>query len=158
MAVAPGLLRYLRVLVLEEEQAQAAFEAASAQARALDKRLETVAALERNGRQLIAVSAWSGDALDRIAALEQMSAARRAICALRPIRTAALEEASRRRAAFLEKRVQRRQAETLIQEAQARAAIEASRRDQQSMDEMHLDRAHRNDSAQKAASAITSKS
>jgi flagellar biosynthesis chaperone FliJ len=158
MVIAPGLRRYLRVLVLEEEQTQAAFETVSAQVRALEQRLKAAANLERSGRQLIAVSAWSGEALDRIAALEQIATARRAISALRPILAEAIEVASRRRQTFLDKRVQRRQAETLVQEAEARAVVESSRRDQQSMDELHLDRIHRKSAAQETPSVTSSKS
>jgi flagellar biosynthesis chaperone FliJ len=44
------------------------------------------------------------------------------------------------RAAFLEKRVERRQAETLVEEAEARDAIESGRRTQQSLDNWYLTR------------------
>jgi flagellar export protein FliJ len=152
MTVAPGLRRYLRVLVLEEEQAQTALEAAAAAVDLLEKRLSAATGRERDGRELLSASAWSGDALDRLAALEQMSAAQRAIKALRPMIMAATDLASQRREAFLTKRVERRQAETLVEEAEARAAVEASRRDQQTMDEQYLDRAHRNEVSRLAPS------
>ena len=41
---------------------------------------------------------------------------------------------------FLAKRVERRQAETLIEETEAREAIEADRRNQQSIDDWYLNR------------------
>jgi hypothetical protein len=46
---------------------------------------------------------------------------------------------------FLAKRVERRQAETLIKETEARDAIEAGRRSQQNLDDWFGNRMHRKD-------------
>jgi hypothetical protein len=44
---------------------------------------------------------------------------------------------------YLAKRVERRQAETLIEEAQAQNALDAGRRSQQALDDWFLNRLHR---------------
>jgi hypothetical protein len=50
---------------------------------------------------------------------------------------------------FLSKRVERRQAETLIRETQARDATEAGRRDQRALDDWYRFRLHLEDAADK---------
>jgi hypothetical protein len=53
------------------------------------------------------------------------------------------EEVTDRREEFLLKRVERRQAETLIQEIEAREAIEDGRRGQQALDDWYSSRLYR---------------
>jgi flagellar biosynthesis chaperone FliJ len=43
---------------------------------------------------------------------------------------------------FLEKRVERRQAETLVNESEARSALESNRRSQRALDDWHGSRKH----------------
>ena len=62
---------------------------------------------------------------DRAAALVEIDAARRRAAALRPRSAAAEATASRARQDYLAKRLERRQVETLIEEARAQEAIES---------------------------------
>ena len=79
-------------------------------------------------------------AIDRLAGIEETRAALRCASALKPRIAAAAADVMDLRAEFLAKRVERRQAETLIEEAAARDALEASRRSQQSLDDWYLNR------------------
>jgi hypothetical protein len=62
--------------------------------------------------------------------------------AVAPKVTAAQFEVSALREEFLAKRVDRRQAETLIEETEARDAIDRGRRSQQALDDWHRFRLH----------------
>lgn len=137
---ARALRRLLRVFVLEEEQAQGALEAGIANQRHLEVLLEAAVEKRRAGQRLFLASAHKHDTIDRLDALEEVEAARRAVAALRPRIVQAEIETCQRREEFLAKRVERRQAETLIRETDARTAVETARRTQQSMDERHLRR------------------
>jgi hypothetical protein len=82
---------------------------------------------------------------DRLAGLEEIRSAGRHGVALAPrIADAELDVATLREE-FLSKRVERRQAETLIEETEARDAIEAGRRSQQDLDDWFGNRRHRKD-------------
>ena len=143
MAVSPALRRLLRVLELEEEQSHRALETAAGELRRLQKALAGVAERERSGRSMVAASARNGMLLDRLTGMEEMRLARRAQAALRE-GIAEMETAvASRRGEYLAKRVERRQAETLIREAEARDAAESGRRGQQRLDEWYLDRRQR---------------
>ena len=143
MAATKALERVLRLLVLKEEQAQRALESALSLLRELELRHRRSCERERRGRDLVRASASNGEPLDRIAGLEEALAAERASAVLRPRLAEAQTVAAERREEYLAKRVERRQAETLIEKAEARQAEEASRRNQQSLDELHLDRMRR---------------
>jgi hypothetical protein len=140
VAVARTLRRLLRVLELEEEQAKGALEAALGVLRRLEQVRLAAAARERRGRELVAASARTGEIADRLAGIEEARAARRAAGLLKERFAAAERQAAARREEYLAKRVERRQAETLIKEAEAREALEAARRSQRSNDEWFLNR------------------
>jgi len=143
VAVSTVLRRLLRVLELEEEQRHRALEAAAGELRRMQKALAGVAERERSGRSMVAASARNGMLLDRLAGMEETRLARRTAAALRE-GIAEMEKAvASRRGEFLAKRVERRQAETLIREAEARDAAESGRRGQQRLDEWYLDRRQR---------------
>jgi hypothetical protein len=140
MAV-PGAIRRLhQVLKLEEEEARRALQTAVDELRRLECALARAVEQERAARRLVAHSAHTGELLDRLAALEESGAAGRRSAWLRPLIPAAEQEAASRRQQFLAKRVERRQVETLIRAAEARAAAEAARRAQQTQDERFLSR------------------
>ena len=142
MAVAKALRRLLRVLEIEEDQCRLALESALAELRQLEHSLTATADRARSGRQLVLASAQSGELPDRLAGLEEIRAAkRRAVALVLRISDAELEVAALRQA-FLAKRVERRQAETLIQETEARDAVVAGRRGQQALDDWYLNRLH----------------
>jgi flagellar export protein FliJ len=143
MAVSRGLKRLLEVRALEEELSQAALEEALGDLRLLEEALEMALERERGGRRHVTASAASADAADRIAGLEETRAASRRVAALRP-RIAEMEaEVTARRAAFLSKRMERQQVETLIRKTEAVAAQVAARRAQREIDDWFLRGAER---------------
>jgi flagellar biosynthesis chaperone FliJ len=143
LAVSPALRRLLRIRDLEEEQCQKALKSATGELHQLEHALTMTTERERLGRRLLAASARSGELADRLAGIEEMRAAVRHAEALAPrIANAELNVAALRQT-FLAKRVERRQAETLIAETEARDAIEEGRRSQQALDDWYSNRLHR---------------
>jgi hypothetical protein len=87
---------------------------------------------------------------DRLAGLEETRAASRHAAALGPRIDAMGEEVAGLRQEFLLKRVERRQAETLIQEAEAREVIETGRRSQQTLDDWYSSRLYSDGGSEKS--------
>jgi hypothetical protein len=135
MAVSPALVRLLRVRAIEEEQQRLILEAAFSQLHALEAALAAARLRMRQGQALLAQDRASIEIIDRTAALVEIDAARRRAAALRPRIAAAQESANRARQEYLAKRIERRQVQTLIEEARARDAAESLRRTQQLADE-----------------------
>jgi flagellar biosynthesis chaperone FliJ len=169
MPVSRALRRLLRVLHLEEEEARRALESALGDLRRLEHALAAARERDRAGRSLVARGAAAGavaagkipagekidgladglvDSLvdgiiDRLAGLEESLAAARRTAALQPRIREAEQQVASRRELYLAKRVERRQAETLVEEAAVRDALEAARRAQHSLDDWHLNRRRR---------------
>jgi hypothetical protein len=95
---------------------------------------------ERSGRRLVAASAVTGEVTDRIAGLEETRAAKRIAAALAPRIAEAEQAVNERRSEFLGKRIERRQTETLIEEAEALDKVEAGRSTQREHDDWFLSR------------------
>jgi flagellar biosynthesis chaperone FliJ len=143
MAVSRALRRLLRIRDLEEEQSRLALESALGELNRLEHAFAATAERDRQGRQLVRSSAESGEVPDRLAGLEEIHAATRHAAALAP-RIAEMEgSVAVLREEFLRRRVERRQAETLIRESEAEIAVEAGRRSQQALDDWHRNRLHR---------------
>jgi len=140
MAVAIAMRRLLRVLELEEEQAKTALDSEVGSLRLLEQRLDAAIERNRNGRQLVHASAQSGDVMDRWAGIQDTETATRVAAFLEPRVREAEGIVATRQKEFLAKRVERRQAETLIEEAEAREAVKAGRRNQQALDDWYLNR------------------
>jgi predicted metalloprotease len=145
MAVSRSLRRLLRIRELEEEQSRLALEAASGDLHNLQHAQAATVERDRRGRRLVQASAMSGEFQDRLAGLEETRAADRLAVVLAPRIAIAEQEVARLREDFLSRRVERRQAETLIEEAEARDALDADRRTQQSLDDWFRNRRHRAD-------------
>ena len=143
MAVSSALRQLKRIRELEEEQCRLALEPALGELRRLEQALEAGAQWDRRGRGLVDSSARSGLLTDRLAGMEESRAAGRLRAALLPRLANCEREVAARREEFLARRVERRQAETLIEEARARDAVEADRRSQQALDDWHRSRRHR---------------
>ncbi|MGA7257755.1 MAG: hypothetical protein WBX09_14005 [Terracidiphilus sp.] len=152
MPVSGAMRRLLRVRHLEEEQHRLTLESALADLGALERALVMARAAERRGRARIASSAPASDPADRIAAVVESSSAARHAAALRPRIAAAEQEAVRVRRQFLDKRTERRQAETLIREREANDAVEAGRRAQQAVDNWFSSRARQGEAGREADS------
>ncbi len=140
MAVSRALHRLLGVLELEEEQSRLVLESSISELRRLEQELALARKRERGGRKLIVDSAHTGELPDRLAGLEEARAARRSAAYLGAGILDAESEVRDLRQAYLAKRVERRQVETLIQEIEARDAITSARRGQQALDDWFLNR------------------
>lgn len=140
MGVSRAMRRMLGVLESQEEQCRMALESALSDQRRWQAAL--VAAKERNskGRRLVTASAGTGELVDRIAGIEEVSAARRQAAVVMPKIAEAQQMVAMRRREFLAKRIERRQAETLIQKTEATLEREAARRTQRELDDWFLSR------------------
>jgi hypothetical protein len=137
MAVSRALQRLLRIRFLEEEQSRLALESALAELWRLEHALEGSDARDRRGRCLVEASARSGELPDRLAGLEESRAAARVAALLAPRIASAEAEVVDLRQEFLDKRIERRQADTLIRETEDRDAIDTRRRGQQALDDWY---------------------
>jgi len=135
MGVSWALLRLLRIRELEEEQSRVALESALGEVARLEQALAGAAERDRQGRILVTRSAKDGELPDRLAGIEESHAARRRSLLLVPLLESAEKAAASMREDLLRKRVERRQAESLVEEARAEAATEALRREQQGLDD-----------------------
>jgi hypothetical protein len=143
MAVARVLKRLLRIRDLEEEQGRMALETAVGNLRRLQNAQAAGIELDRRGRRLVLSSADSGELPDRLAGTEETHFSKRIGLALAPRIVGAQKNVTQVREGYLAKRVERRQAETLIEEAQARDVLDGGRRSQQALDDWFLNRLHR---------------
>jgi hypothetical protein len=143
MAVVRALRRLLRIRELEEEQSRVALESAVAELARLERAQGAIAERERRGRQLVFASVGSGDLQDRRAGLHEIDTAQRIALGLAAHLSRAHRDASRLRDEYLVRRVERRQAGTLLEEAEAEAAVRALRQSQQGLDDWFRNRKHR---------------
>ena len=142
MAVSRALRRLLRIRDLEEEQCRIALESAQGELNRLNDAKVANTGRERWGRRLVVQSASSGELPDRLSGLEETCTAGRFALALASRIETVQEDVVRLREEFLAKRVEVRQAETLIKETEAREAVEAARRSQQTLDDWYRSRLH----------------
>lgn len=126
---------------LEEELCLSALEAAMNDVRRLDTELETAAERARMGRELVYRSSETGEVLDRSAGLAEVRMAERVAQILKDNLEDAQEIVEVRRAEYLASRVERRQAEVLLQSERKREEVELARRLQQGVEDW--DRARR---------------
>ena len=140
MAVSRVLERLLRIRRLEEEQSRTALELALAELHRLERALAGTAEHDRQGRRMVAESAEAGESWKRFAGLAESRAAARNALRIAEQMESAAQQVDSLRSRFLAKRVERRQAETLVEEARARDAVDASRRAQQGTDDWYLNR------------------
>ncbi len=143
MAGSRPLRRLLRVLEIEEEQRQLELEKAAGELRRLERALAAAGERDRGGRLLVSLSARSGEAADRLAGLEETLAAARKASFVVPRLASCQQEVFRLRDELLAKRVGRRQAEHVLRGFEARQAMKTAHRDQQALDEGHLNKMHR---------------
>jgi hypothetical protein len=156
VAVSRGLRRLLRIRELEEEQNRLALESAVGELHRLEHALVMTAERNREGRRLVAASTKTGELVDRLAGLQETRAAEHHSQVLAPRIASAETNVSALRREFLIKRVERRQAETLIREDEAKDAVEESRRSQQAIDDWHRMQLHRTEGeAQRVSSAVS---
>lgn len=135
MPVSNALRRLLHVRDVEEEQQGMALEFVLGDLWALEHARTSAIAREHAGRELLAASVREGDATDRTAAMVEVKFAARCAASLTPRIAAAEIRVVHARQAYLAKRLERLQAQTLIEEGDALDAIESGRRSQQTLDD-----------------------
>lgn len=140
MPVSRALRRLLRLRSLEEEQRRLALEGTMSELRHLEHVFAAEAERERSGRALVTESARTAVLTDRVAGIEEARSAAWRKEAIRPRIAEKAIECVELREEFLAKRTERLQTETLIDEAEARDAVESERRDQRAVDEWFLAR------------------
>ncbi len=143
MAVSKSLERLLHIRDLQEEQQRLALESAAGKLRDLEAARQAAGEMERAGRAWIGASAQTGVEADRQGGLVQVIAGIRRTELVAQHIARAEAETKRLHEAFLEKRVERRQAETLVSESEARDVIESDRRSQRAVDDWHGSRKQR---------------
>jgi flagellar export protein FliJ len=143
MPVSKSLRRLLRIREVEEEQCRIRLETASSELNHLKSALQATVDRDRRGREMVVASAHSGELPDRLAGMEEMRTAVRFAEVLTPRIAEKEQQVAMLRKAFMDKRIEHRQAETLIQETEAKDAIEAGRRTQQTLDDWFSSRQHR---------------
>ncbi len=153
MAVPKALQRLLRIRDLQEEQRRAALESALGNFHTLEHARQAASAKEREGRALVNASMRSGEVADRLAGHVQEKFARGIGRMLEPHIAQAERESVRLRQEFLDKRIERRQAETMIENSEAQETLETGRRGQQSLDDWYGARKHRLETARESVSA-----
>jgi hypothetical protein len=138
MAVSRQVRRLLRVLDLEEEMRRRDLTSAQAELALFDTAMRTAAERERYGRLLFTAALHNEDLRDRLAGQAETHAGRHRRVILQQF----IEQTSRvveeLREKLLEKRVERKQAETLVVAAEANESLDQRRRSQQSLDAWYL--------------------
>ena len=134
--------RLLRIREIQEEQKRRELEAAVARLESLQKTRDTATEMERLGRTFVRASVMSGEMADRQAGLMQTAFARRRARLLAPRIALSQKEIIELRRDFMDKRMERRQAETLVGLDDTRDKVESDRRSQRSMDDWHSARNH----------------
>jgi flagellar biosynthesis chaperone FliJ len=153
VAVSRALRRLLRVRELEEEQCRLALEAASAELNKLQNAMASAFERGRRGRRLIAASAGSGELSDRLSGIEEIRTSARFVEVLQPHIAKQEEVVALRRQEFMAKRLERRQAETLIEKMAEEQAIVEGRRSQQALDDWFSNKLYREGAQQEPSSA-----
>ena len=143
MPVSKSLRRLLRIREVEEEQCRIRLETATSELNHLQSALPETVERDRRGRELVVASARSGELPDRLAGMEEMRTAVRFADLLLPRIAEKEQQVGLLRKAFMDKRIEHRQAETLIEATEAKDAIDAGRRTQQTLDDWFSSRQHR---------------
>jgi hypothetical protein len=135
--------RLLHVRDVEEEQYRMALETALGAFHALEHARAVAIMRQHAGREFLSASALTGEITDRTAALVEVKFAVRCVTVLAARLADAENNVMHAREAYIDKRIERRQAATLIEEAEAQEEIESLRRAQQSLDETYGASLHR---------------
>jgi hypothetical protein len=142
MPVSNALKRLLRIRDLEQEQHRRALDSALSELRQLEDALALAATRERAGRSNFVASLLDRQPDEKPVELQssrvESAIGQRHMLAFAPRISRAEVQAALRRHEFLLKRMERKQAETLIRETEASDAIEAVRQSQQKLDEWFL--------------------
>jgi flagellar export protein FliJ len=138
MAASQKLRRLHSIRKAEERQRSAQMESALAKLRSLQNAWTAASKRAKQARALFGSSVKTGELVDRLAALQEITAAEYRMTVL-PERVAAAEaEVASIRQEYLAKRIERRQVESLLDAERARLALESNRKSQSVLDDWHL--------------------
>jgi flagellar biosynthesis chaperone FliJ len=143
MAASKSLRRLRDIRQIEEEQNRVAMQLAVTELHRLETARMENRERVRRARVLVASSAQTGEFLDRIAGLEEIRAADRTAKVLAARVDAAMKKVEKMRQEFLDKRIERRQVETVYEAMQARDTVERNRKSQQALDDWYRSRRNR---------------
>ena len=149
MAVSRSLRRLLRIRDLQEEQGRLALESTQGELHRLEDALKATDNQDRRGRGLLGESARTGELPDRLSGLEESRTAIRFASVLAPRIEAKRMDVNIRRQEFQSMRVARKQAESLIADAESVEALDAGRRSQQGLDDWYSSKLHQAQSQQR---------
>lgn len=137
MAVSRSLRRLLQLRRLEEDQSRLALESALVELHRLERAVEAAAERCRHSREIVRRGIRTDELRDRIAGLEEGRAAQRQAFVLEAAVGPSRQACEILRDRYRSARVERCQVETLLQEAQVAAALDADRRSQQLVDDWY---------------------
>ena len=136
MPVSRALRNLLKLRNLEAEQHRAALASALNELHALEHALDAARERRLEARRS-AFDCAGSDGFDRLACQLQQTAVDRREALLEVHRTASQERAEEARARYGHKRIEQRQAETLVHAAQDREEVQEGKRLQRSLDDQH---------------------
>lgn len=140
MAAPTSLKRLAAIRRAEEQHSRTRMEIAIAELHRLEQAFDGARNRAKQGRRSIASAAGSGDCDDRFAGIAEVAAADRLTNLLVERIHSAEQQISELRDAFLAKRIERRQAESLFESQTAHETLEFSRRSQIALDDWHRSR------------------
>jgi flagellar biosynthesis chaperone FliJ len=138
MARSRILERVLRIRHLEEEQHRQAVASAMSELRILETALSASATRQRQGRIQVAEGVAADDLVGRHAGLIESRNATRQSAVLARWAAVSTARAEIVRSQWIGKRVERKQAETLVHAAASQSVVEEVRRGQQTADQWYL--------------------
>lgn len=144
MSASKILQRLCDIRQAEEEQSRTAMESAIAELQQLVTALMQIRERGRRARVLVASSVQNGEFVDRIAGLEEIQSAHRIAKTLTSKIETAESKVKEKRQRFLDKRIERRQVETVCEAMKAKAATEVNRKNQLVLDDWHRSQRKRN--------------
>ncbi len=143
MPVSKALRRLLHVRDVEEEQHRLRLESALSELLVLQRARLSANSRARGGRALLVAAVRAAEITDRTAALVECQAGIQCASALALTISVAESNVLHLRETYLQKRLERRQAQTLVEEADVQEAVESGRRGQQVLDAAYGTRKYR---------------
>lgn len=140
MSVSRALERLLGIRTAEERHRRTLVELATAELHCVEDALKSALERTRLGRERIVSGILADESTDRIAGLEEIAASARIQTALLDKIESVEDQVANLRRDLLAKRIERRQAETLVNTARARDALEAGRKGQLELDDWYRTR------------------
>lgn len=140
MPAPTSLKRLAAIRRAEEQHSRTRMEMAIAELHRLEQAFDGARNRAKQGRRSIVSAVSSGECDDRVAGIAEVTAADRVTTLLAERIHSVEQQISELRDAFLAKRIERRQAESLLESQTAQQTLELSRRSQTALDDWHRSR------------------